>query len=241
MKILMIDNPASTGWNLKKGLETEGHSCIFISDKHLVHSGIPDYLLSSIGFFTKKFDDVFDIIHIHCPSTSKILKFFRTVTKTPMVCHWHGTGLRLMKSFYPTKHLCNIYAKAHLYSTIDLKWYINLHFKNKNTYLFRCPIDTESFKIINQGKRKNLLVCDNNNKKYIEHDDMPRVYNEYNNVRVINNADSHIVSVSAMESASCGCIVEDLEYIDRNWVLKNASIKNQTKKLLKIYEGVLNR
>ena len=240
MKILMVDNTASVGWNLKKGLEKNGHSCTLVCDRHSVHSAVPDVLLSDVEFLTDEFSDDYDIVHIHCPSTKKIIKFFRYVTKTPLVCHWHGTGLRKIKSYYPTKYLCNKYAKAHLYSTMDLKWFLNLFFTNKNTHLFRCPIDTDLFKILNQGKRKERIVFDNNNKRYIEHDKMPELYNEYENVRIIHNADSHMVTVTAMEAVCCGCVVEDLEYLDMDWIFKNATIECQTKKLLEIYNGILN-
>jgi len=237
----MVDNTCSVGWNLKQGLESKGHSCTLVSDVHTVHSGTPDVLLDGVPFFSKDFSsDDYDIVHMHGPNTKKILQFYNLVCQVPFVCHWHGTGLRCMKSYHPVRVLCRRYGDFHLYSTIDLGWFITINFDKDKSCFFRCPVDTEQFRVINKQPRdKGILRLDNSNKSYVEHEDMPGLYNQYERVSVKNLIDPRVVSVSALEGAACGCKVEGISYLNRSWVVRHASVRSQTEKLLEIYKGGL--
>jgi len=112
--------------------------------------------------------------------------------------------------------------------------------------LFRCPIDTDLFDIsIPMEKRKEaLLVLNNRSKPGIPHNEMPMFYNQYQRVGVDLNGYNEspsvisplLVSVSGMEAAACGCRVEHHPYMNRQWVLENASIGSQTERLLGVYK-----
>jgi hypothetical protein len=75
----------------------------------------------------------------------------------------------------------------------------------------------------------------------VPHDMMPEYLNRFETVHVYNadGLDDGLLSVVAMEAVACGCVVPELPWLDRRWVLDNASIALQTEKLINVYEGLM--
>jgi len=249
MKILMIGNTATVGHNLRLGLQRKGHEVRLISNINIYDEGEVDSDIlwrdiiwgASISFQP-------DVVHIHAPHIKKFgiaLHFLNNDTK--LVCHWHGTNLR--NGYH---HITNYWlfpwlfrhADFHLYSTCDLVWWLR-SIPNKKRMLFRCPVDTDLFniKVPVDKREKEMLVLNNQKKLYIPHNQMPDLYNQYRLVGVDVNAADEIpsvvspllVSVSGLEAAACGCGVVFHPYMNRRWVVENASIESQTRQLLEVY------
>lgn len=238
MKILMIGNPASVGWNLTKGLRKLGITVIFVGNKNKFTSGKYDYILSWKDFNKSKYGkNNFDIIHIHSPNIKKINLI--THYKSKKIYHWHGSDLRFFwKSFGVSKSISNY----NLYSTVDLAWWLR-HIPNNKKERFINPVDTEMFtsytlfknRILDTYSWERLMERD------ISHNDVPSFLNKCKTISCYPNYNlsPYLISVSALEGASCGCKVEHHPYMNRDWIIKNASIESQSKKLLEIYKKVL--
>lgn len=242
MNILMIGNTASISYNLKQGLEKVGHDVTIISSENNLCTGKFKYNLTN-GIFqlslldkklTKKH---FDILHIHAPNTKIYLigKFLAPDAK--VILHFHGTSIRKPRKLF-SFFIKSIIQKADyvLYSTIDLRWYLRF---TKQKELFRCPVDTDLFKPISNIKKEKSIIFNNSGKRNRKHEDMPLYMNGFISATIYPNCDlsPYLVSVTALECASCGLKVKYHSYMNRKWVLKNASIKSQTHKLLNIYNN----
>lgn len=241
MNVLMIGNVASTGWNLVKGLEKKGINVVLVSDESIVTSGIYDYQLSWFDFLRKKYGkDYFDIIHIHSPNLKKLSIAYRYLN-AKLVCHWHGSDLRIPRKAFPVYHLLKKISDYHLYSTIDLAWWLRKIDKDKKQ-LFLCPIDTSLFKP-DGNKKQGLLTLSDGGKigSPIYHDDMPKYMNNFDSLKVIPayNLSERLLQVSMLEGAACDLNVLNHPWLNRKWVIDNASIDSQTEKLINIYNKVL--
>jgi hypothetical protein len=110
--------------------------------------------------------------------------------------------------------------------------------------LFNCPVDTGLFKP-DGSKKEGCVVFDGGGLSMkvhrIPHNDMPGYLNRFETVHVHNadGLDDGLNSVIAFEAVCCGCSVPELPWMNRQWVLDNASIDVQTKKLLSVYERLL--
>ena len=223
IKVLMVGNTASVGWNFKKGLEKEGHHCDIIFKER------PN--LEGKRTEGGKLLDYYDIVHIHYPSHRWKLSYCN-LGKT--VLHWHGSDARKSHRNYFVKQKFRKIAKKSLCSTIDMNWWIPEAERIIN------PIDTEMFKPMLRRK-SGTVIFDNDHKKGIPHNEMPDYMNKFKEAVVYpaQKLSPYLISVTALECASCGLRVRHHPYMTREWVVKNASIESQTEKLLKIYKDVL--
>ncbi len=231
----MLDNVALTdlGENLKKGLEDRWNTVLL------------DTTFSwSDGCHPKYGPQNFDIIHINCPNFKKVCIAARYLgIETKLVCHWHGSDLRHPIHAFPVyRYLMNI-ADFHLYSTLDLGWWLRDIPKDRRL-LFTCPIDTDLFRPDNQVKRGEVTFDGGGRSYYVHripHEQMPAYLNRFETVNVHNadGLDDGLLSVIALEAAACGCNVPQIPWLDREWVVKNASIGSQTEKLLEVYRRLV--
>lgn len=237
----MIDNIAFVGENLKKGLEKLGHTVILDTDLHWTQ------------LFRKKYGKQhFDIVHIHSPNFKKLTIVWRYLKNAKLICHWHGSDLRFPYKAFPVYHYLKRCTDFNLYSTLDLAWWLRKVLQNKKQ-LFNCPIDTDAFKP-NETIRKVATPYFESKQETdftgggasfkvhrIPHNKMPEYLNRFKIVNVHNKVgdnevDDGILSVVAMEAVCCGCIVPQLPWLDRDWVLMNAELNMQSKKLEDIYK-----
>lgn len=236
----MVGNIASVAGLLKKGLEDQGQKCILVAGSHKYIEGNPDYSIKYRYMFRKKFGkNDFDIVHLHSPNLKILLMALRYINFKHLVCHWHGSDLRIRHKSIIAEQLLKKFAGYHLYSTIDLAWWLRKIPKDKKE-LFICPVDTNLFKPMNI-KHHGTGIFDNEHKMNIKHTDMPTIINSYDDVIVYPNMglSAYLVSVTALECASCGKRVFHHPYMTRDWVIENASIESQTKKLIDIYNKLL--
>ena len=251
MNVLMIGNIASTGWNLTKGLRNNSVNVIFVGNKNKCTDGNYDYSLSWHDFLRKGYSKkYFDIIHINSPNFKKLGLVWKYLTnygiffkETKLICHWHGSDLRILRKTFPVSWLLKKIGNYHLYSTIDLAWWLRHVDKSKKQH-FICPVDTDLFKP-NNNIKQNLLILSNGGKtKYpILHKKMPNFMNQYKSVIIkpSHSLSEKLLQVSMLEGASCNLDVLNHTWLNREWVIKHASIESQTKKLITIYKKVLKK
>lgn len=249
MKILMIDNICSVGWNLTQGLRNLNIDVVFVGNKKKITSGIYNHKLSWKDFLQKKYGkDDFDIVHIHSPNFKKLGVTWKYLTEfglffkeSKLICHWHGSDLRIPIKAFPVYTFLKKVADYNLYSTIDLAWWLKNIDKNKKEQ-FTNPINTKLFEPYNCNKKGIVILSSGaKTKKIILHDDMPIHLNKFKALEVYPyfGLSDKLLQVSMLEGASCGLNVINHKWLNRNWVIKNASIESQTKKLLNIYNKVL--
>ena len=136
-------------------------------------------------------------------------------------------------------HLLQHLGVFHLYSTIDLRWWLRKIPDDKKE-LFICPVDIDVFKPMDTNRNGNIVFRGGG--KSIEHhrvphSKMPSYLNQYETVDVFNadGLDDKLLSVLTLEAASCGCRVNQFPWMNRQWVIDNASVRGQTERLLNIY------
>ena len=245
MNVLMIGNCASVGWNLTQGLRKKNINVVFVGNSSKCISGRYDCHLSWRDFLQKGYGKKhFDIIHIHSPNFKLLGLAFRYLKgDTKLVCHWHGSDLRMFRKTFPVHWLLKKIAVYHLYSTIDLAWWLRSIDKSKKQ-LFRCPVDIDLFKP-NGNKKNGLLILLGGAKTSIPilHDYMSEHINNFGKLQVYPayGLSEKLLQVSLMEGAACGLNVINHSWINRDWVINNASIESQTKKLINIYNEVLKK
>lgn len=234
MNILMIDDIAFVGTNLTKGLREKGYDVLLTKDMRWSRLFQKPY--------GKKF---FDIVHVHSPNFKKLGLVYRYLKDGgKLVCHWHGTDLRHPIKTFPVYRYLMENADMNLYSTLDLCWWLRKISRDKKM-LFNCPIDTNMFKSLYNKNRRGEVTFVGGGKSIkvhkIKHDDMPSYLNQYKIVNVYNadGLDDGLLSVLAMESVCCDCVVPQIPWLNREWVINNSSIITQTDKLIKIYEEIL--
>lgn len=235
MNILMVGNPCDQGSNLKKGLLEKGHNVILVGNKSVWFSNMCDYELNWSN--SVKIDIRFDIVHIHSPNLKKVW-YCKKYKKqdTIVLFHWHGSDIKYrLKRFGIT---VDGFADYHLYSTIDLGWFLRMIPRKKREW-FMCAVDTDMFQ--DYGNHNGYKIFDNEHRLGLPREEMPKEYNKYEKIKVLprQGMDEHLISVTALEGASCGCKIEDHPYMNREWVIKNASINSQTDKLLGIYDRLI--
>lgn len=235
MNILMISALAPVGQILKRGLERLGHTVVLVDNPSVFDDGMKsDYPLRWVLPLKKQFGDDFDIIHVHSPNLKKFFLVY-PYRHVPMVCHWHGSDLRIWKKSFPVRHWFMRHAKMNLYSTVDLAWWI--HGKKK---LLLCPVDTEMFKPA-EKKGKGTVLFSGGSQSFkahrVLHKDMPAYLQKFEraDVRPAMGLDTHLISITALECASCGLEVVQFPWMNREWVLKNADMMVIAKKLEEIY------
>lgn len=244
MNVLMVGNTCSMGWNLKKGLSKKNVNVTLVSDGNKLISGKYDYHPSWFYFLQKKYGKKhFDIVHLHSPNLKHLGLVWRYLTKdTKLVCHWHGSDLRMRKEPFSAKWLLKEISNYHLYSTIDLAWWLR-DIPDEKKMLFRQVIDTEMFKPLNRDRKGTLVFGRGgiHKDKYIPHDKIPELLNRYEMVKVFPayGLSPYLVSASALEAASCGCKIYHHPYMDREWVKNNTSTESQTEKLINIYNELM--
>lgn len=237
----MIGNIAFVGENLKKGLEKQGLTVLLDDDLHWT------------DIFRKKYGkQSFDIVHIHSPNFKKLCIAWRYITylslffDAKLVCHWHGSDLRHPLKAFPVYRFLQWIGDYHLYSNIDLRWWLR-NILDKKKKWFICPVDTDMFYPKKEyEKRKEKLIWGKkyvNNDNCIPHDEVSDLLNQYKIIEChqSDGLSDYLLSVSQLESAACGCKVPPHDFMNRQWIINNASIESQTKNLLDIYKKVLMR
>lgn len=89
MKVLILGNTGSSGYNLREELRKRGHTA------HLISKGNP--CLSGSQDKQKDILNKYDILHINAPSISlkNIIQFMKLISiSKKVICNWHGTTLR---------------------------------------------------------------------------------------------------------------------------------------------------
>ena len=245
MNILMIGNICNVGSNLKKGLEQFGHTVTIVDNPSVLHDDVASYPLAWKGVVKSPWssNDRFDIIHIHSPNMKKLGNCLGWLRRSRVVCHWHGSDLRHGWKAWPVYHWLLRFGSFHLYSTVDLAWWLR-SVSNSKKCLFRCPVDTSVFKP-NGDTRNGCIVFDGGahsfNTHRIPHYRMPDELNKYESVDIRNADGLHesLLSVIGLEAASCGCRVVQYPWMTREWVKENASVMSQANQLLQIYKKVI--
>jgi hypothetical protein len=251
MNLLIIGNTTSSGWNLKKGLE-KYYSDSFkridlVFDPNPTISGHQSEYLLEPGEY--------DFVLYNYPFIKTYLKHKKYLNSGAKIINWwRGTDLRgkdfknpLMNIGYKIMHYFFIRkmfkkAKINLYSTFDLSWFI----KAKNKQHFYQIIDTDKFINTNNPHRNGTIVLSKGakgyNKQRINHKNMPEVLNRYEYARIYpaEGLDSHTIQVSHLECLACGLIVYHHEEKNRDWVIKNCSIKAGADRFIKIIKRVEN-
>jgi len=227
LKVLMLDNIASVPWNLKKGLEAEGHLCHILFDK----SG-EDHKRYLDGVSTPESEilDSYDIVHLHYPYHLWKLKYVFRGRR--LILHWHGSDARVWWRGFLVKWCLKRIANAQLYSTPDI---------GENVFL-GCT-DTDKFKPMSPGMapRGKIAVWGCGIKHRVPREGVPKYLNRYEEWTMYpaDNLSPELISIIALEAAACGCKITHHPYMNRKWILENASIPAATKRILKIYEKVL--
>lgn len=232
MKVLIVDNTAFVGENIKKGLEMLYHYDVTLDDN-----------ISWRDSFGHKYNqEYFDIIHVNSPNFKKLATIWNYLRDgTKLVCHWHGSDLRHPVKCFPVYRWLQVHADMNLYSTLDLRWWIKYSDKKM---LFNCPVDTDVFQPdsvhIKHGHTRFVGGGQSFNVHRISHSDMPRYLNQFETVDIINadGLDDGLLSVIALEAASVDCKINQLPWLNRDWVIDNASILSQTKQLVDVYNDI---
>lgn len=244
MNVLMIGNTASVGWNLVKGITDTDINVTFVGNHKDFLSGTYDYILSWKDFLHKNYGKTkFNIIHIQSPNLKKLGAIQRYMKNAKLVCHWHGSDLRIPRKAFPVYKYLKKHGDYHLYSTVDLRWWLRTIPEDQKER-FICPIDTEQFKPMGEKTNNNILIQGGGggySNYRIIHDDMPKFISQYKTASINDkDFDNNLLSVMALEAASCDVKVKEYPWMDREWVIENASIKSQTPKIIKIYERLIN-
>lgn len=234
MKVLMLGNTCSVGYDLSRGLKQLGAGVTTVWDSVSSHTkhfdGEPDTQLT----WKPIPKNYFDIIHIHYPDLKKY-NAIRKLTYDKLICHWHGRDLKLNKTIarYFLKK-----ADFHLYSTIDLAYYLRSVKRDKQEH-FLNPVDIDKFYPYLMDKPFCTLLMDNDarNQRDIPTHYMNKFYNQYQEVEIFprDNMSVRLVSKTALECAAAGLKVKHHPYMTRGWILENASIEVRALKLLDIY------
>lgn len=237
----MVGGSASVSGNLKTGLEHKGHTVVLACDPspHNDDTVRYEYRLRWCFPLRKQFGDGYDIIHVHSPNLKKYLMIQPYLHDgVPLVCHWHGSDLRIPFKSFPMKHHMIQNASMNIYSTCDLAWWI----QTKNKMLLNCPVDTDIFKPL--GKGEGCVVFDGGGKAYaahkIQHHLMPGYLNRFAEADIHNamGLDDSLFSVIAFEAASCGLRVKQFPWMDRQWVVDNCDVDVVAERLERIYYDV---
>lgn len=238
MKVLMMDNISSTSYYLSEQLEKFGYDITLVSDENVITTGRYDSSIKWSHWGKKIFGDHFDILHINSPNLKKVGVIIRYLRNSKLICHWRGSDIRLWWKTFPVKNYLLGMADFHLYSTPDLHFWLR-NIPEEKKMLFRSCVDTDLFKP-NGKPKKGLLEMDKRDVRNVPHEEMPDVYNQYEKIEVKNPlAGKHIPSVTAMEAAACGLRVKHLPYLNREWVLKHASVRGQVCKLMGVYNSLI--
>jgi glycosyltransferase involved in cell wall biosynthesis len=245
LKILMIGSQCCTSGNLKKALERKGHSVTLVYNstttdepRHLI-----DYPLLWRLPIKKRYGSDYNIVHVHSMNLKKfLLAFPYIITGTPLVCHWHGSDLRISSKSFPVKCLSMRIAKMNFYSTVDLSWWIKVDKSKK--MLLNCPVDTDVFKP-NDTKKIGTVVFNGGARAYkthsVEHREMPNYLNQFESaeIHISYGLDDQLYSVLAFECASCGVVVNKFKWMTRKWVIENAGIKVIGDKVESVYKKIV--
>lgn len=241
MKVLMVGSQASVSGNLRKGLECRGHTVVVVHTPTPVDEGCPHYSSRWVNPLRKQFGDGFDVVHVHSPNLKRFLMVYPYLRGgVPLVCHWHGSDLRVWYKSMPVKRYMMRKAGMNVYSTVDLAWWLRVPRDRK--VLVNCPVDTDVFKP--SGVRgSGVVVFDGGGLSghRVPHGDMPGFLCKYEMVDVHNSMglDDNLMSVVALEAASCGLVVKQFPWIDRRWVEENASVGVVGQQMEELYRVVV--
>jgi len=239
MKILMVGSAANVGPVLKRGLERLGHTVVLVHNPSVFDDTVETKKLKW-GFPVKRYGDGFDVVHVHSPNLKKLLAVFPYWWHcVPLVCHWHGSDLRVWRKSFPVKRWFIRHAAMNLYSTLDLAWWI----QGAPKRLLNCPVDTELFKpwavpgsgmvTFNGGGRS---FCDHR----IPHKEMPEYLRRYSRADIHNSMglDDGLFSVIAFEAAACGLDVAQFPWMTREWVMGSCGMDVIAEQMEEIYGGL---
>jgi len=183
----------------------------------------------------------YDIVHYHYPFVKTYWKHKLYIENARvLVCHWHGTDLRLTTFKNPLKNLYKPLQTAlhklmfemadfHYYSTIDLSWWLRSLPRDKRSHIYQC-IDTDIFKPLPTSVTKGIISLEKGSRGFethkILHKDMPYKLSHYIRANIVpaEGLDQKLVQVSTLECLACGLFVNGHAGKDRRWVLDNASI-----------------
>jgi hypothetical protein len=236
MNLLIISNTTSSGWNLKKGLEK--YYPDFFKRIDLVFD--PSPTISGRQSENLLEPDEYDFILYNYPFIKTYIKYKKYLNSGAIIINWwRGTDLRgknfknplvdigyKLVHYFFTKAMFKK-AEINLYSTFDLSWFI----KSENKQHFYQIIDTDKFIDNKNPYRNGTIVLSKGARGYtkqkIKHKDMPEVLNRYKYARIYpaEGIDVNLLSVTAIECLACGLEVYNHEEKNRDWVIKNCSVK----------------
>lgn len=240
MKILMISTTPPVGQTLRRGLEALGHRVVIVDDPSPFDDAMkPEYHMSWSVSLRRRFGDGYDVVHVHSPNLKKFLLAYPYVKRgVPMVCHWHGSDLRIWTRSFPVRRWFMRHAKMNLYSTNDLAWWVH-----GRKMLLNCPVDCEMFKP-GEEPGHGTVVFNGGGKAFndhrILHENMPEYLQGYSMADIHNamGLDDTLLSIIALECSACGLKVVQFPWMTRDWVLENASLPVIAKKVEQVYEGL---
>jgi len=241
MNILMVHSMCNISTNLKKGLEKLGHKVTIVGVDSPFEDEKPDITMNWKDILHNKYGDDYDIVYLHSPNFKKCLAIQKYIGDKKLVCHWHGSDLRIWRKSFPIRTYMLWMADAHIYSTIDLAWWIKRDMK----FNILPPVDTEQFKP-NKEKKMGTVIFDGGGKALevhkIPHKFMPEYLNKFEKAEIHNayGLSDKLMSVIALECLACGLKVEQFPNLNREWVVKNASVDVIAKKTEKILEDVID-
>jgi len=241
MRVLMIDSIANTGALISNELNKRGIPTVFVGKGTTFDDYVPDDIMKW-RLPKKRYGKYFDIVHIHSPNLKKWLiayPYLRSGSK--LVCHWHGSDLRMWKKSFPIRRLAMKKADINYYSTLDLKWWL----RDVKSELINCPIDTDRFVPSEKEPENSYVSFDSGGQSYkrhnVKHIDMPKYLQLFTNAEIRNRwVDDGLYSVLAFECASCGLKIDEFPWMDRKWVLNNAGKDVIMDKIIGKYNEILN-
>lgn len=255
MNLLIIGNTTSSGTHLKNGLRK--YYPELFENIHLVFKEHPTIDGVSDKNLLEPKD--YDVVIYNYPFIKTYVKYKDYINNSKILINWwRGTDLRGLTFKNPIINLAYksihtifknmMFKKAYinLYSTYDLAWWV----KTENKKQFFQIIDTDVFKPIFDPtipKNEEPLILKKGARGFtiqkIEHKQMPKYMNQFKKAEIYpaEGLDYHLINVTVMEALACGLEVKGHKEKDREWAIKNCSIKAGCDRMVKIIKkGMMN-
>jgi len=226
LKVLFVGDCSNVAAGLAKGLEGLGATVSYVQ-RSLRCPDRPTDLV---------FYDDYDVVHLSYPFHLWKTRF--AFKGRHLVLHWHGSDARNYFAGWPVKKFLRGRADVNLLSTIDLNYWIP-----EGEHFLGC-VDTSVFRPMPEIKKRDGVLEWGRGSKgpWIPHNQVPYLLNQFREARVFpgKSLNPRLVSVSALEAAACGLRVLDHPYMTRKWVVENAGLDAAAKRLLGVYEKVID-
>lgn len=244
LKILMLNDCAYVGYELKKELESN----FDVKINHVLYHNKLGFNFSKILNLVKMFNKTifckYDLIHVNYLGIASYIAF---LSNKPYIIHVHGSDIRNPKyntgvkiNFIKQRILKN--AVNIIYATPDLKKYL----PNRSIYL-ETPVGNQFFNFKYSSRKYDIGY----RKVWYEKQDLPydivlKDFKYSEMPKILNNIKYFFdrykidtLSKTALEALKCGCFVYDSYGRLIIGFPEEHDVKNVAKKLYKIYEDSL--